>query len=120
MNNRVQSLREMLLLSKAELARRAGLSTLTIDRVEKGRSCRMETKRKIIIALGFTLADKDVVFGDRDPDPRLLAEAASRLSTWEEEQAREKEARSSRKLKPVHRRPIRKSALDSENPEQSL
>jgi len=91
MINNVQKLREALLLNKAELARRAGLSTLTIDRVEKGRSCRMETKRKIILALGFNLADKEVVFGDRQPDAESLAEAASRLSEWEEVDNREED-----------------------------
>jgi DNA-binding XRE family transcriptional regulator len=52
-------------MSKAELARKAGVSSLTIDRIEKGKSCRMETKRKIIIALGYSLADKNKVFLDR-------------------------------------------------------
>jgi DNA-binding XRE family transcriptional regulator len=52
-------------MSKAELARKAGVSSLTIDRIEKGKSCRMETKRKIIIALGYNLADKNKVFLDR-------------------------------------------------------
>lgn len=51
-------------MSKAELARKAGVSSLTIDRIEKGKSCRMETKRKIILALGFNLADKGKVFLD--------------------------------------------------------
>ena len=91
MINNVQKLREALLLSKAELARRAGLSTLTIDRVEKGRSCRMETKRKIILALGFNLADKEVVFGDRQPDAQSLAEAATRLSQWEDADTRDED-----------------------------
>lgn len=49
-------------MSKAELARKAGISALTIDRVEKGMDCRMDTKRKIILALGFKLTDKDKVF----------------------------------------------------------
>jgi hypothetical protein len=43
--NNVLHIREGLLMSKAELARRAGLSVLTIDRVEKGMTCRMDTKR---------------------------------------------------------------------------
>ena len=51
--NNVQRFREDLLLSKAELARRAGVSVLTIDRVEKGLECRVDTKRKIILALGM-------------------------------------------------------------------
>ena len=60
--NALREIRERLLVSKAELARKAGLSPLTIDRVEKGKSCRMETKRKIILALGYDLTDKDKIF----------------------------------------------------------
>ena len=51
------------MLSKAELARRAGLSTLTIDRIESGRPCRLDTKRRILTALGMRVADRDKVFG---------------------------------------------------------
>jgi DNA-binding XRE family transcriptional regulator len=60
--NNVKKIRESLLMSKAELARKAGLSALTIDRIESGHNCRMDTKRKIILALGLRLADKDRVF----------------------------------------------------------
>ena len=60
--NLVKDIREELLMSKAELARKAGVSPLTIDRIEKGKSCRMETKRKIILALGYNLSDKDKIF----------------------------------------------------------
>lgn len=49
-------------MSKAELARKAGISPLTIDRIEKGKNCRLETKRKIILALGHDLIEKDRVF----------------------------------------------------------
>lgn len=58
----MQRFREALMMSKAELARKAGLSTLTIDRVESGRPCRLDTKRKILLALGLRVADKDRVF----------------------------------------------------------
>jgi DNA-binding XRE family transcriptional regulator len=51
------------MMSKAELARKAGLSTLTVDRVEAGRPCRLDTKRKIVLALGLSISDKDRVFG---------------------------------------------------------
>jgi hypothetical protein len=51
------------MMSKAELARKSGLSTLTIDRVEAGRPCRLDTKRKILLALGLKVSDKDRVFG---------------------------------------------------------
>lgn len=64
--NNVRKIREGLLMSKAELARRAGVSVLTIDRVEKGMTCRMDTKRKIILSLGLQLSDRDKVFTKRD------------------------------------------------------
>jgi DNA-binding XRE family transcriptional regulator len=64
--NNVRKIREGLLMSKAELARRAGLSVLTIDRVEKGMTCRMDTKRKIILSLGLQLSDRDKVFNRKD------------------------------------------------------
>jgi len=60
--NNVRKIREGLLMSKAELARRAKLSVLTIDRVEKGLACRMDTKRKIILSLGLKLSDRNKVF----------------------------------------------------------
>ena len=60
--NNVQRCREALMMSKAELARKAGLSTLNVDRVEAGRPCRLDTKRKILLALGKRISDKDEVF----------------------------------------------------------
>ena len=51
-------------MSKAELARLAGVSAVTIDRIERGELCRVETKRKIILALGFSLAEREKVFQD--------------------------------------------------------
>lgn len=63
-NNSLRKIREQLLMSKAELARKAGVSPLTIDRIESGKNCRMETKRKIILALGYSLEDKDKIFGE--------------------------------------------------------
>jgi len=62
--NNVQRLREAMLMSKAELARKAGLSALTIDRVERGNPCRMDTKRKILLALGLKLSERRKVFLD--------------------------------------------------------
>ena len=52
--NNVRKLRQEAMMSKAELARRAGVSPLTIDRVESGKPCRMDTKRKILEALGLS------------------------------------------------------------------
>jgi len=61
-NNTVRRIREKLLMSRAELARNAGISPLTVDRIEKGMGCRIETKRKIILAFGYDLSDKDLIF----------------------------------------------------------
>jgi DNA-binding XRE family transcriptional regulator len=61
--NNVQRLREDQLLTKAELARKAGISPLTISRIESGLDCRVDTKRKIILALGLTPSDHRKVFG---------------------------------------------------------
>ncbi len=63
--NKVKTIRESRLMSKSELARKAGVSTLTIDRIERGEKCRMETKRKIILALGYSLEDKNKVFQEQ-------------------------------------------------------
>jgi len=60
--NGVKEISEKLLLSKAELARKAGVSPQTINRLEKGIGCRIETKRKIILALGYNLSDRDKLF----------------------------------------------------------
>jgi DNA-binding XRE family transcriptional regulator len=64
-SNNVQRLREEQLLTKAELARKAGISPLTISRIEAGLECRVDTKRKIIFALGLTPTDRAKVFGGR-------------------------------------------------------
>lgn len=60
--NNVRKLREAKLMSKAELARKAGISVLTVDRIEKGYPCRLDTKRKVVIALGHRVAEADKVF----------------------------------------------------------
>ncbi|MBW1867481.1 MAG: helix-turn-helix transcriptional regulator [Deltaproteobacteria bacterium] len=62
--NSVTRIRESLLMSKAELARKANVSPITITRIEKGMPCRMETRRKIILALGYNIADNKKVFDD--------------------------------------------------------
>ena len=60
--NNVRKIREAKMLSKAELARMAGISPLTIDRIERGKSCRLATKRKILLALGLKITQKHRVF----------------------------------------------------------
>lgn len=65
LKNNVKVLREKKLMSKSELARKAGVSVVTIDRVERGEACRLETMRKIILALGYTLEDRHKVFQEQ-------------------------------------------------------
>ena len=60
--NFLKEIRESLLMSKSELSRKAKISPLTISRIEQGMPCRMDTKRKILLALGLKLTDKDKVF----------------------------------------------------------
>lgn len=60
--NALKEVRESLLMSKAELARDANVSPITISRIEKGLPCRMETMRKILLALGLSLSEKDKIF----------------------------------------------------------
>lgn len=60
--NNVRKLREAKMLSKSELARLAGVSPLTVDRIERGMTCRLATKRKILLALGLKVTQKHRVF----------------------------------------------------------
>jgi DNA-binding XRE family transcriptional regulator len=60
--NSLRQIRESLLMSKAELVRKAGISSLTIDRIEKGKPCRMETKRKILLAFGRDISKRNKIF----------------------------------------------------------
>ncbi|MDH5762851.1 MAG: helix-turn-helix domain-containing protein [Nitrospinota bacterium] len=62
--NNVRQIRESKMMSKAELARKADVTVQTIDRIEKGNDCRLDTKRKIILALGYKLGDRSKIFTD--------------------------------------------------------
>ena len=62
--NSLKKIRESLMISQAELARKANISPFTIARIESGKPCRLDTKRKIILALGYNISDKHKVFGD--------------------------------------------------------
>ncbi|HUV77870.1 MAG TPA: helix-turn-helix transcriptional regulator [Desulfobacterales bacterium] len=62
--NSLRKIREALMISKAELARKANISPMTVTRIENGMTCRMETKRKVILALGYEISDKNLVFSD--------------------------------------------------------
>ena len=60
--NFVKEIREKRMMSKAELARRSGVSINTIVRIEKNLPCRIESKRKILLGLGYDIHYKDEVF----------------------------------------------------------
>ncbi|MDJ0815910.1 MAG: helix-turn-helix transcriptional regulator [Desulfobacterales bacterium] len=62
--NRLKQFRESMLMSKAELARQANISPITISRIENNMPCRMDTQRKILLALGLKPADKNKIFKD--------------------------------------------------------
>jgi DNA-binding XRE family transcriptional regulator len=62
--NSLKEIRESLLMSKSELAREANVSPITISRIEEGKPCRLETKRKILLALGYNLSDSKKIFGE--------------------------------------------------------
>jgi DNA-binding XRE family transcriptional regulator len=64
--NTLKSYRQQVLISRTELARKAGLSRQTIECIEKGEGCRLETKRNIILALDLKLSEKDKLFGNED------------------------------------------------------
>jgi len=62
--NKLKEIRESMLMGKAELARQANVSPITINRIENNMPCRMETQRKILLALGFKPVDKQKIFKD--------------------------------------------------------
>jgi DNA-binding XRE family transcriptional regulator len=62
--NHLKACREKEFMSKAELARKAGISAATVERIERGKNCRLETKRKIILALGLDLSEANKIFGN--------------------------------------------------------
>lgn len=79
--NCVRQIREAKMMSKAELARKASVTVQTIDRIEKGNDCRLDTKRKIILALGYKLADRARIFSEEsefDIAPKAKSRARSK------------------------------------------
>lgn len=71
--NRVRKIREAKMMSKAELARKADVTVQTIHRIENGNECRMDTKRKIILALGYDLANRTRVFDEEEVEEDTTA-----------------------------------------------
>jgi DNA-binding XRE family transcriptional regulator len=62
--NKLTEFREQRLMSRAELARKAEISPLTILKIENGQKCRPETARKIILGLGYSLEDRDYLLNE--------------------------------------------------------
>lgn len=62
--SKLKRYREDNLISKAELSRKAGISPITLGRIEEGFPCRIDTKRKILNALGLIAKDKALVFDE--------------------------------------------------------
>ena len=60
--NSLKETRESLLISKTELARKANVSPATITRIEYSMPCRMETQRRIVLALGYKISDTNKIF----------------------------------------------------------
>ncbi len=63
--NPVRKRRLDLYLSQQELARRADVVVRTIQSVEKGMNCRMDTKRKLLKALGVPFERRQEVFREQ-------------------------------------------------------
>ena len=60
--NSLKEIRESFMIGKAEFARKSNISPVTLARIEQGKPCRMATKRKILLALGMKVSDKNIVF----------------------------------------------------------
>jgi DNA-binding XRE family transcriptional regulator len=60
--NHLREIRESLMISKTELSRKANISSITLTRIEQGKPSRMDTKRKILLALGLKISEKNKVF----------------------------------------------------------
>ena len=80
-SNSVRQIRESKMMSKAELARKADVTVQTIDRIEKGNECRLDTKRKIILALGYKLADRTRIFEEENGDPTAVPKKSRKKRT---------------------------------------
>ncbi len=64
--SKLKRYREENLISKAELSRLAGISPITLGRIEEGFTCRIDTKRKILNALGLVVKDKYLIFDEEE------------------------------------------------------
>ncbi|MDR1037894.1 MAG: helix-turn-helix transcriptional regulator [Deltaproteobacteria bacterium] len=95
--SRLAEIREQRLMSRAELARKAEISPLTILKIENGQRCRPETARKIIMGLGYNLEDNERLYkeiiGPNAYDPDTEEEIAlreARLQSLKDKNAEKK------------------------------
>ncbi len=70
--NPLRVIRESLLISKTELAKKANISPITVTRIEQGYPCRKKTKRKITLALKhkFSCGNEVVIFSADNREKR--------------------------------------------------
>lgn len=59
-----------MMIGITELAEKAGISPITIMRIEKNYPCRLGTKRKLLIAMGIDLKKHWEVFRDNETSRR--------------------------------------------------
>ena len=74
--NRIRAARQALSWTQNELAGKAGISARTIHAVEKGRTCRQATKRRILSALGVPWELRQEYFPGARPVRRLTRDHA--------------------------------------------
>ena len=60
--NRLREYRRERMLTQRELARKARVSERTIFSIEAGRRCRLNTQRKLLVALGLDYNARNSVF----------------------------------------------------------
>ena len=60
--NRIRAARQAHGWTQNEFADRSGVSARTIHAIEKGRSCRQATKRKLLLTLGVPWAQRSDYF----------------------------------------------------------
>jgi len=97
------------MISKTELARKANISPATLTRIENNMPCRLETQKKIVLALGYKIGDKNKVFGSRresshkDNGGRRLNIDRRQFNYCKyipEQRSEERRSRTDRRLKP--------------------
>src|SRR5437016_4442507 len=76
-------------MAKAELARKAGVSESTIDRIEAGKDCRLETKRKILFAFGVAPLPPEAIVDGALMNSTAIVEAIRQLITQYKLKSRE-------------------------------